>query len=102
MKKILTLMSVLTLLLPTITFSKEEKPVEAWIEKKVINGKKVEVIKIKTSSGKIVEITPTLTKEEIPRPVSKLPEKTTRKLLYISLGLFIGLIAGIIIVKLLS
>ncbi|GEM_PF-1314930 len=77
----------------------EDKPVEAWIVKKKIGNRKVEVIKIRMESGKVIEIAPGLTKEEIPKPVNNLPEETSTKLLYLAGGTVAGLGIGILVMK---
>ncbi len=86
---------VLTLLLfSSYTSFSEEKPVEAWISYKQVNGKVVEVVKVRTNTGKVYEFYPGLPPEKIPKPVNKLPRNTSRKLLYISIGFFLGVLAG--------
>jgi hypothetical protein len=74
---------------------KEDKPVEAWIVYKQEGDKVIEVVKIKTASGKVYEIRPHLSKEEIPKPVNRLPEKGYSVLFVVTLALLLGILAGI-------
>lgn len=99
--KLLPLFFILTLLLTPIAQSKttveEDKPVEAWITYKTEGKKVVEVIKVKTKSGKVYEITPHLKKEEIPKPVSTLPEKTSKTIVEVLIGLNVLLFAAVVL-----
>ncbi|TCK03851.1 hypothetical protein [Phorcysia thermohydrogeniphila] len=97
MKKfIFSLLFVAFLIFPlTAQATNEDKPVEIWTVEKVENGKRVEVIKVRLESGKIVEIRPHLTKEQIPKPESKLSSgKLERLLEYVGIAI-IGLAVGI-------
>ncbi|SMP10652.1 hypothetical protein SAMN06265339_0839 [Desulfurobacterium pacificum] len=103
MKKLAIYTLFIFLFLPTFALTNktfaEDKPVEAWITKEKIGNREVEVIKIRTESGKIIEVAPGLTREEIPKPVNKLPEGTSKKLLYLSGGLVVGLGIGVLLMK---
>ncbi len=85
----------LLLITPPLSFSEEEKPVEAWIVYKQEGNKVVEVVKIRTSSGKVYEIEPHIPLEKIPKPVNTLPEKTLKVLLIATVSFILGVLAGI-------
>ncbi|MEO2068779.1 MAG: hypothetical protein ABGX27_04630 [Desulfurobacteriaceae bacterium] len=92
MKRFLAVFILIFLSFTHFSFSKD-KPTEAWIDK---NGKEVEVIKIRMESGKIIEVRPKLTKEQIPKLDNGLSERTT-KTLYVVVGtLLVGMIVGIV------
>ena len=82
-----------TILTLQTAFSKE-KPVEAWISYKQEGEKVVEVIKVRTDSGKVYEIHPGLSPEEIPKPENKLPEEKENLLFWIFLSFFVGNLMG--------
>jgi len=86
-----------TILTPQTTFPKE-KPVEAWISYKQEGGKVVEVVKVRTDSGKVYEIYPGLSPEEIPKPENKLPEGKENFLFWIFLSFLVGNLVGGIVV----
>ena len=75
--------------------AEEDRPVEAWIVYKQEGDKVVEVVKIKTASGKVYEIRPHLGREEIPRPVNRLPQKGYSVLFTVVVALLVGIVAGI-------
>ena len=75
----------------------DEKPVEAWISYKQMDGKVVEVVKVKTDKGKVYEFYPGLSPEEIPKPENRLPEKVSGKLFFLSLGFLLGLLTGVVV-----
>jgi len=97
----LSIFLILSLLLPITSFNAiaEDKPVEAWIAKEKIGNKSVEVVKIRMESGKVIEVAPGLTREEIPRPVNTLPRGTSKKILYLTGGAIVGLGLGILLMK---
>ncbi len=72
----------------------EEKPVEAWISYKQVNGKVVEVVKIKTNTGKVYEIYPGLAPHQIPKVENRLPQSKVKWILLISLAFLVGGLVG--------
>ncbi len=91
----LLLLTFVTFILFTFPGFSKEKPVEAWISYKQVDGKVVEVVKVKTDTGKVYEFYPGLSPSEIPKPENKLPERVSRILFLISLGFLTGLLTGI-------
>jgi len=87
---------------PMAKATDEDRPVEAWVEKRYENGKVVEVVKIRLKSGKVVEVRPHLAKEEIPKLKSELPPEKTEAILKVIGTITAGLIAGIGIVLLMK
>ena len=75
----------------------EEKPVEAWISYKQDGNKVVEVVKVKTNTGKVYEFYPGLSPKRIPRPENKLSKDISNKLLFTSLGFLFGITTGIVV-----
>ena len=95
-KKTVLLLTFLSFLITSpLSFSEEEKPVEAWIVYKKEGDKVVEVVKIRTSKGKVYEIEPHIPPEKIPKPVNTLPEKTLKVLLIATISFILGILAGI-------
>jgi hypothetical protein len=95
MKKLLLTVLFASILFPStpLLSADNDQPVEAWIEEKYEGGKRVEVIKVRLKSGKIVEVRPHLTKEKIPKPESKLSSGKERFLEYFGMAIM-GLIVG--------
>jgi len=94
-QKVSILIIVFFFILTASIGAKEEKPVEAWIAYKQVGGKVVEVVKVKTDSGKIYEFYPGLSPNEIPKPKNELPRSVSVKLFLISLGFLVGFLLGI-------
>jgi len=91
-----TLFSILiALVVFTSSGYSKEKPVEAWISYKQVDGRVVEVVKVKTDTGKVYEFYPGLSPSEIPKPENRLPERVSRSLFLISLSFLTGLLTGI-------
>jgi hypothetical protein len=72
-----------------------DRPVEAWIVYKQEGSKVIEVIKVKTASGKVYELYPHLPKEKIPKPENRLSKKAYEGIFWIALSLLVGLVVGI-------
>ena len=94
-KRILILLSLLLTFSLPVGLNAEERPVEAWISYKQVNGKVVEVVKVKTNTGKVYEFYPGISPQEIPKPKSSIPQKVSEKVFFISLGFLIGLSLGL-------
>jgi len=94
LKRKLLLFVLSSLFLTAPIKAKEEKPVEAWISYKQVDGKVVEVVKVKTDSGKVYEFYPGLSPNEIPKPKNELPNRVSSKLFLVSLGFLMGLFVG--------
>lgn len=77
-----------------------ERPVEAWISHKQVGNRVVEVVKIKTNTGKIYEFYPGLSPKSIPKPESRLSEGVSNKLLLVSVGFLFGIATGVAILLL--
>ena len=72
-----------------------DRPVEAWIVYKQEGDKVVEVVKVKTASGKVYEIYPHLSKEKIPKPESRLSQRVYKGIFWVVVSLLVGLVLGI-------
>ncbi len=98
-KLILAILIPLILAVPSYSQEvKDDRPIEAWIVYKQEGDKVIEVVKIKTASGKIYEIRPHLSKEEIPKPVNKILQKSYSLLFTLVIIILMGLSVGIGIV----
>ncbi|ADU97619.1 hypothetical protein Theam_1663 [Thermovibrio ammonificans HB-1] len=99
MKKFITFFLLLHLFAP-VAFGapSEDVPVEARIAYKQVNGKVVEVVVIKTKSGKTYELYPGIAPSQIPRPSSSIPREKS-EFLYLISGFLVGLLgAGVVAV----
>ncbi len=62
-----------------------------WIVYKQEGDKVIEVVKVKTASGKVYEIRPHLSREEIPKPVNRLSPKGYQILFTVVISLLVGI-----------
>ena len=88
---------LLTFLLLFTVPSAAEKPVEAWIAYKQVDGKVVEVVKVRTDDGKVYEFYPGLSPKEIPKPKNRLPEPVLQRVFLLAVGFFLGLLTGVVV-----
>lgn len=92
--KFLLLVILSSLFLTAPIRAEEEKPIEAWISYKQVGNKVVEVVKVKTNTGKVYEFYPGLSPQSIPKPKGSLFGNVSKKLTLISLGFLLGSLLG--------
>ena len=96
---VLVLFLMITLF--SVPVKAEEKPVEAEIVYKQVGGRVVEVVRIKTNTGKVYEIYPGVAPNQVPKVGSRnrLSFGNSGTVLLFTLGFLVGILITWVVIK---
>jgi hypothetical protein len=99
LRKIILVLGLIATLSFVPAAAVEEKPVKAEIVYKQVGDRIVEVIRIKTNTGKVYEIYPGIAPKQVPRVSSKTKLNKSEGILFFTIIFLIGISIAWVIVE---